>query len=259
MEIGFLIWVLFFAFLFGIVMASFFGSLSYRLETNKKFLLKKRSFCPKCKHDLGYQDLVPLLSFLLAKGRCRYCAKRIDRSYFVSELSVGLLWVVFAYGIWSNLEIFGVFPLILYVLLLLIMSFLMVIDIFYYILPHELNALALLVLVVILNFDFSPGRLVGLLIAVGFFILLWLVTKLKGIGLGDVGLAVWMGYGLAAPVVILGLMLSFILGAVFGVGLMLVNKKGFKQAVPFGPFLIYGFVIAWFWGKEILSWYIARL
>ena len=259
MEIGFLIWFMSFAFVFGGVMASFFGSLSYRLETNKKFLLKKRSFCPKCEHDLNYRDLVPILSFLFTKGRCRYCSVRIDRSYFVSELSVGLLWVIFAWGIWTRLEFFEISNLILLVFLLLIMSFLMVIDIFYYILPHQLNALGLFVLLVITGFDLSASRLLGMLVAVGFFVILWLITKFKGIGLGDVGLAFWMGYGLGAPVVILGLMLSFIFGAVFGVGLMSVNKKGLKQAVPFGPFLIFGFVIAWFWGKEILSWYVARL
>ncbi len=141
----------------------------------------------------------------------------------------------------------------------MVLSFLTVIDIFYYILPHELNAVALVVLLIINNFDLSLFRLWGVVVAVGFFLLLWVITKFKGIGLGDVGLAVWMGYGLGLPVVILGLMLSFIYGAVFGVGLMIKNKKGMKQAVPFGPFLVFGFVTAWFWGEVILKWYVSNL
>ncbi|MBP6979893.1 prepilin peptidase [Candidatus Curtissbacteria bacterium] len=250
---------LLFAFVFGLVMASFFGSLSFRLETDKKYLLKKRSFCPSCKHVLSYKDLIPLFSYLSVGGKCRYCKKKISFSYPISEITVGVLWVFFAYGLWSHPALWNNQLIILNVLLLLVLSFLTVIDIFYYILPHELNAVALVVLLIINNFDLSPFRLWGVIVAVGFFLLLWVITKFKGIGLGDVGLAVWMGYGLGLPVVILGLMLSFIYGAVFGVGLMIKNKKGMKQAVPFGPFLVFGFVTAWFWGEVILKWYVSNL
>ena len=248
-----------FAFVMGIVMASFFGSLSYRLETNKKYLLKKRSFCPKCKHTLSPLDLIPLISFLLTKGKCRYCHKNISSSYLVSETTCGLLWSFFAFGIWSRPELWNERFLIFSALLLIIFTFLTVIDIFYYILPHELNAAAFVLILILNNFDFSMSRIWGIVIAVGFFLFLWVITKFKGIGLGDVGLAVWLGYGLGFPMVIVGLMLSFIYGAIVGVVLMIRGKKKFKQAVPFGPFLIFGFVTAWFFGEVILRWYLSNL
>lgn len=254
-----LVFVIFFAFIFGLVMASFFGSLSFRIETDKKYLLKTRSFCPKCKHTLAAIDLIPLASFLFTRGKCRYCKKKISIAYAVSELSCGLLWAFYGYGVWSNPNLWNEKFLIINALILLTLSFLMVIDIFYYILPHQLNVLALLLLLILFNFDLSPVRLWGMVASVGFFLFLWVITKFKGIGLGDVGLAVWFGYGLAMPVVVVGLMLSFIYGAVIGMGLVLGRKKGFKQAVPFGPFLIFGFVTAWFWAEKILAWYLSNL
>ncbi len=254
-----LIFLIVFGFVMGVVMASFFGSLTYRLETNKKYLLKKRSFCPKCKHTLAPVDLIPLVSFFVTAGKCRYCRKKISTAYPVSELSCGLLWAFFAYGVWSNPALWNEKFLVISALILLVLSFLMVIDIFYYILPHQLNVIALILLLFLFNFDLSPARLWGMVASVGFFLFLWVITKFKGIGLGDVGLAVWFGYGLAMPVVVVGLMLSFIYGAIIGMGLVIRRKKGFKQAVPFGPFLIFGFVTAWFWGEKILAWYVTNL
>ena len=80
-------------FLFGLVVGSFLNCVIYRLETGGSFL-KGRSYCPHCKHKLFWQDLIPLLSFFVLRGRCRYCGKKISLQYPFIEMATGLLFVL---------------------------------------------------------------------------------------------------------------------------------------------------------------------
>lgn len=253
------IFIIVFGFLWGSVLASFFGSLTFRLITDKKLLLRKRSFCPECKHDLSAIDLVPIVSFVVTKGRCRYCRKKIPTRYLSGELVCGLMWSICAYGVWTNAAFWRTDFLVLGSALALVLTALVVVDVFYYILPHELNGLALLAVLALLRFELIPERLWAVIIAVGFFLALFVITRFKGIGFGDVILSVWFGYGLGVPVVVVGMMLSFIYGAVVGLIMMGFGKSKMKSALPFGPFLILGFVTAFFWGEKIVRWYVSML
>lgn len=99
------------------------------------------------------------------------------------------------------------------------------------------------------------GVLMGLLIG-GFFWGLIIITRGKGMGGGDVKLGALMGLVLGFPGALLALMVAFLSGAVFSIGLIIIGKKHFGQAIPFGPFLVLGSLVAIFWGNEILNWYL---
>ena len=91
----------------------------------------------------------------------------------------------------------------------------------------------------------------------GFFLLLIVITKGKGMGGGDVKLGALIGIVLGFPNALVAIMLSFLTGAVFGVLMIVIGKKKFGQVIPFGPFMVLGSLIAMFWGKEILNWYLS--
>ena len=80
-------------FVFGLMIGSFLNCVIYRLETGENFL-KGRSYCPYCKHVLNWQDLIPILSFLILKGKCRYCQQKISLQYPIVEISTGLLFLL---------------------------------------------------------------------------------------------------------------------------------------------------------------------
>lgn len=103
--------------------------------------------------------------------------------------------------------------------------------------------------------SFALATFSGLILA-GFFLLLIIITRGKGMGGGDVKLGAFMGLGLGFPNILVAVMLSFIIGAIFSLGLIMLGKKGIKSVVPFGPFLVIGSIMALFWGNQIINWYL---
>lgn len=108
---------------------------------------------------------------------------------------------------------------------------------------------------IMLSQDLIGGLLSGLLIA-GFFILLIIISKGKGMGGGDVKLGALMGIALGFPLSLVALMIAILTGAVISIFLVIFGKKNFGQTVPFGPFLVLGSLVVIFWGSEILNWYL---
>ena len=251
-------------FLFGLAAGSFLNCVIYRLESNQSFL-KGRSFCPHCKHQLGFWDLMPVLSFIMLGGKCRYCQKRIPLQYPLIELSTGLLFV------FTKLEIttMGVIPSFYW---LTIISFLIVIfvyDLKHYIIPDKVIYPAI---GITLFYDFYLGVTKSRLIlgdfvdqllsaggAAGFFAAIVIVSRGKWMGVGDIKLAFLMGLILGLPSILVALFLAFLSGAIIGVGLIVSGKKTMKSEVPFGPFLVTGTFIALFWGQELINWYVKSI
>ena len=251
-------------FLFGLAAGSFLNCVIYRLESNQSFL-KGRSFCPHCKHQLGFWDLMPVLSFIMLGGKCRYCQKRIPLQYPLIELSTGLLFV------FTKLEIttMGVIPSFYW---LTIISFLIVIfvyDLKHYIIPDKVIYPAIGITLFYdfyLGFTKSPlilGDFVNQLLsatgAAGFFAAIVIVSRGKWMGVGDIKLAFLMGLILGLPSILVALFLAFLSGAIIGVGLIVSGKKTMKSEVPFGPFLVTGTFIALFWGQELINWYVKSI
>jgi len=247
-----------FVFLFGLVIGSFLNCVIYRLEEEKSFL-KGRSFCPSCKHILSWADLVPVLSFIFLGGKCRYCNKKISWQYPLVELVTGTLFLLIflKFGGW-NLEPF--YYLLISSLLIIVFVF----DLKHYIIPDGVIYTAIVIsLLYNLAYSFflisNPQSLIQPLlaafVAAGFFLLIVLISKGQWMGVGDIKLAFLMGLFLGWPNILVALFLAFFIGAVVGIGLIILKKKGLKSEVPFGPFLTIGTFLALFFGGEMLAWY----
>lgn len=239
-----------FIFILGTLIGSFLNCLLYRLEQNKSFVFG-RSICPKCKHELAWKDLVPILSFVFLRARCRYCKKRISFQYPLIELISGILLSLLFYYTGLTAE-FGFLAFIFFSMLAIFIY-----DLRHFIIPDKI--LFPLIFVTFIYVLINSSAVLALLSALGaalFFLIIYLLSKGEWMGFGDVKLAVFLGLFLSWPNILLGLFLSFVIGAIIGIGLIVFGKKGLKSQVPFGPFLIIGSVIAFFWGQEIINWYL---
>lgn len=253
-------------FIFGLCVGSFLNVLIYRLPHSLP--ITGRSFCPSCKKSIAWYDNIPLLSFVILRGRCRFCHSPISWQYPLIELVTGLLTIVAVYHILIYDILAGVYSLlVIYVLIVVFFS-----DLKYQIIPDQIVYTAIVV-TLIYNFVFRSSFVSGeswLLLrssqppsevftgylltgfgAAGFFLILFLITKSKGMGLGDVKLAGLMGLVLGFPGIVVALYLAFLTGAAFGVILILTGKKKLGSHIPFGPFLAGATILNLFYGEVI--------
>lgn len=248
-------------FIFGLVVGSFLNCLIYRLEVGEGFL-KGRSFCPYCRHILSWQDLIPLLSFLILRGKCRYCQKSISWQYPLVEIATGLLFLSI-----FNFQ-FSIFNLIIACFLIIIFVY----DLKHYIIPDKIIYPAIIFAflyqlisnfqfpISITNFQFQITNfyfpILSALGAAAFFLFIVLISRGKWMGVGDIKLAFLMGLFLGFPNILVALFSAFFIGAIMGLGLILSDKKTLKSEVPFGPFLVTGTFLALFWGQNLVNWYL---
>ncbi len=236
-------------FLFGLIVGSFLNCIIYRLEVGKSFL-GGHSFCPYCKHELVWHDLIPVFSFLMLKGKCRYCQKPISIQYPLIELTTAILFVL----------VFNSQNLLNTGYLLLTTSFLIIIfvyDLKHYIIPDKVIFPAILTSFLFL-FTTNSLLLNTVLSAFGasfFFLLIYLISQGQWMGFGDVKLSFLMGLHLGFPNILVALFSAFFTGAIIGLILIAQNKKTLKSIVPFGPFLVFGTFLAMFYGELIINWY----
>ena len=250
-------------FILGTLIGSFLNCLIYRLENKKSFVFG-RSICPKCKHKIAWYDLIPIFSFIFLKARCRYCKKIISWQYPIVELTTGLLFLsIINYQLSIKIDL----SFIIYHLAFLFFVFSSMLAIFIYDLKHfiipdkiiyPLTAITLFYSIISYQLSVISYILAGIGACL-FFLAIYSISKGKWLGFGDVKLVLFLGIFLGWPNIILSLFLSFIIGAIIGVGLIAFKGKGLKSQVPFAPFLLIGTFIAFFWGNEIISWYLGLL
>ena len=276
-----------FVFLLGLSIGSFLNCVIYRLEQKKS--LKGRSFCPQCNHELSWQDLFPVFSFLSLRGECRYCHKKISIQYPSVELFTGILFVLifwslgFSWSLGFGIRDFIKLCFIFYVSCSMIVIF--VYDLKHYIIPDKVLFPAIIITFLyrlignwkepygefarwrqmgIGNFATISNFILAALIASGFFLTIFLVSRGRWMGFGDVKLAVLMGLLLGIPNVLVALFLAFFFGAIIGIILMVFpfgsaqgrEKKSLKSEIPFGPFLITGTFVSMLCGYWIIQWYL---
>ncbi len=238
-------------FILGLVIGSFINCLVYRLnrEKNLKSLVLGRSYCPKCRKGLDWYDNIPVLSFVFLRGHCRHCHQQIAYHYPLVEIVTAVLSVVLYYFSFLNSGSWLLFSYQLFLLYVFIALF--VSDLLYFTLPDLLIYPSYLVVGIYL---ISKGEWTNFLVGIVtllFFLFLVLVTRFKGMGLGDVKLAFLMGLFLGFPKTLVALFLAFLTGALAGVILILLGKKKLKSRIPFGPFLVLGSWLAFFWADKI--------
>lgn len=242
-------------FILGTVVGSFVNVVVGRFGQEKKWW-QGRSFCDECRHVLKWWENIPIVSYLILKGRCLTCHSPIPLEYTLVELTTGLVFVLTF--LHSSTALATLLNCSVATLLILIFLF----DLHYQIIP-DWCILGLIGLAVLINLGgsrFSSGTIRGFLslVLTGlgaslFFLLLHLITRGRGMGLGDVKYTFFMGLFLGWPKIIIGLYTAFLTGAIIGVILILMNKKKFGQQISFGPFLVFGTFVSWFWGEELIS------
>lgn len=229
-------------FLLGALLGSFVKAIADRSLRQESFL--GRSYCPSCKHKLSWLDLFPILSYLFLRGRCRYCGKKISLEYPGAEAVMGVL-VSFMFFYFPP----SALPFPLFFVTVLAIIFLT--DFKKYFIPDKVMLPSILIALLWQPQNILAGALLG-----GFFTLLIILTRGKGMGGGDVKLGAFMGLGLGLYNGILAVMLAFFIGAIWGLGAIILGKKKFKEHIPFGPFLVLGSAVALFWGNEIIRLYL---
>lgn len=236
-------------FVVGIILGSFVKATADRFMTEES--LGGRSHCSHCKEALTWYDLLPLLSYLLLSGKCRYCHKKIPFEVFITEIILGILT---AGVFWINPVLN--FNLVFQLFILVIISIIFIVDlktgyIFDKITYPAIVVSGIYALVTQSFLSFACG-----LSLAGIFFLLIVITRGKGMGFGDVKYVLFIGLALGFPNGLLATMLAFLTGAVFSIFLIIFGKKHFGQSVPFGPFLSLGVLITLFWGTQIIDWYL---
>src|SRR3954452_10283551 len=239
----------------GLIVGSFLNVVAYRLPRGES-LAHPPSHCPSCDAPVKPYDNIPVLSWLLLRGRCRSCAAPISPRYPLVEATTGILWAAVMYARWDDAS-----GIALGIVLVTVLIPIALIDFEYRIIPNRITGPAAVVAIVIgllFDMDFVAEQLIAGAAAGGFF-LLAAVAYPRGMGMGDVKLAGMMGLYLGRAVglaVLVGLVAGVVVGAV--IISRLGAKEGRKAAIPFGPFLALGGIVAIFAGDAVADSYADR-
>ena len=250
--------------LWGLVLGSFINAWVWRTR-NDKSVAKGRSECTHCHHKLAWYDLVPILSYILLQGKCRYCQKHISMQYPLVEASTAVLFGVLYWTLNPKVTYSWIqFVLLLAATLLLVAAF--VYDALYMELPEKYMLPAIALGLVSLGLKAAQGgwdglvpQMIGLGCVVLFYTALWYFSRGKWLGAGDIRIAAVMGLFLEPKQLVVALFFSYLIGSLYGLYVLnkSKNKRGIK--VPFGPFLIIGFYIGLIAGNQIANWYLSFL
>lgn len=235
----------------GLIIGSFLNVVIYRIP-RKLSLVRPGSHCPECKEKIKFYDNIPLLSYLVLKGRCRYCSARIPIKYPLIEIATAVFFI-------ANYVFFGLtFMTLLGTIFCCILIIVTMIDIEFRIIPNVLILPALVIGLLINIFLVKEVWWKPLAFSAGSFVFMLIIHLIypKGMGLGDVKFSAVLGAFLSQAVVV-GLFIGFLFGSLFGLVMIIVKKRRLKQTIPFGPFLSLGSLFALFWGRYILKWYLS--
>ena len=247
----------FFIFVLGLCLGSFFNAWAWRRFENIK-VINGRSMCIHCRRQLAWWENIPLFSYIFLHGKCSSCSKLIPIRYFFTELFSGLILVLIFY----KHTLSGNFNEVLFFRDLFFSGLLIMIFIYdavyKIILPSIIwwgSAIG-----VFLNIYFLDSKIedliLGAIIAGGFFLLQYLVSNGRWIGGGDVRMGVMMGLWLGAKSTVVALFFAYIVGALFGILMLVFKKKSWVAEIPFGTFLALGTFFAIYHGEAVANWYL---
>ncbi len=255
------------AIIFGLSIGSFLNVCVYRLP--KKISLWGRSFCPLCKTAIPFYRNIPALTFLTQRGRSACCRQKINSRYFLVEVLTGMLSVQTLYHSLNYTQPLLAYFLwfLLFICPLLVISF---IDLELKIIPDELS-LSGIILGIIVNIITHDGSvinslqssLLGILVGGGIlWILAEVISRLKkqdALGGGDIKLIAMLGSFLGVKALLVVFLFSSFVGLFYAVLLILTKKMDEDNTIPFGPFLAFGGMIAYFYGERLTDWYFLQL
>ncbi len=279
-------------FLLGLGFGSFLNVVSFRYKPEQKLfdlkIIGGRSRCPHCKKQLRWYELIPILSFLFQKGKCRHCGHKLSWQYPIVEILSALIFVAvplqifnFQFSIFnefSNYSITQLLITVIWIFIFLLFLLLAIIDFHHYIIPDEINILLAvfgIILIPLTTYNLQlttsfighysllfgslgniwVNHIIAAVLAMAFFGLIIAISRGRGMGVGDLKLGGALGLIFGWPDILFVLALSFIVGAAIGIILMLNKTKTMKDIVPFGPFLVIGSALVFFFGFQIVNLY----
>ncbi len=261
-------------FALGLIAGSFANCAIFRFGEGES-ALDGRSRCPKCRRKLAWYDLFPVISFFVLRGKCRYCQKPISWQYPAVELAVAVLFCAAAWRFYpavfaGHFSFFPFLELAAWWIFLAAMAVVLAADWRWYLIPDGALIAGLAAVLALragrlAQDSFLFGRpdfaaladpLSGAAFAGGLFLAMFLASRGKWMGFGDVKLAFLMGFALGFWPVLLALFLANFFGAIMGLGMVLAKKKKMSSPIPFGPFLVAGLLISLFFAPAILDWYL---
>ena len=243
-------------FIFGMCIGSFVNVCIYRLPASKSIIDPLRSICPNCNSIIRFYDNIPILSYLLLKGRCRNCDKPISFRYPLVELISG------AFALCTFLKFGPTLEALVYFAFITVLVVITFIDIDHQIIPDLITIpgipVCFLASFALPSITYKES-LLGLLAGGGSLLLVgwvyYLIKKAEGMGGGDVKLMAMIGIIIGWKGILFTIFVSSLVGALVGITIMLSTKKGMKIAVPFGPFLSIGAITYIFFGPGLIFWY----
>ena len=241
----------FFFFILGSVLGSFFNVVIYRLPQGKS-IISPSSHCPVCGAKLKVWHNIPIVSYILLKGRCYYCKEKISLRYPIVEATTGILLVLIFLKTGLNLKLLwaAVFLLSLVPVFFIDLDHQIIPDVF------SLGGIVWGIFMSLVNLSYIPLKeaILGAVVCGGIFLVVHIASK-GGMGLGDVKLAAAFGANFGWKLGIVSLFLSVLFGAVIGITLIATGKKKRKDKIPFGPFMVMAAYATFFFGKTLLKWY----
>ena len=241
------------AFFVGAALGSFVTVIAHRVPRGEGFVTG-RSRCPSCGAQVEARDNIPIVSWLLLRGRCRHCGETISARYPLTEAAMAILWLATVLIVGTD----DAGELVLGLAFVTVLVTITLTDLELRIIPNAIVAAgALAGIVIVLAFDLGDLGQRALAVGIGAGALLLVVLAYpRGMGMGDVKLVAMMGIYLGrslAPALLVG----FAAGSIVGVAMILrEGASARKAAVPFGPFLALGGVIGLWWGDEMVDWYL---
>ena len=251
-------------FALGLAIGSFLNVCIYRIPQNLSIHSPRRSFCPDCRTQIRFYDNIPVLSYLLLKGRCRHCSAEISKVYPLVELTTGILFLFSLYRFGPTLALLHS---CLFISLLIPIAW---IDARWYIIPNVIILVGLItgaaVALLIALIHHTPGYLIEHLIGavVGGVAMLLIAAagtflfRKRAMGGGDIKLMILIGLFLGGwPHLLIVIIASAFTGSIVGLSLIALGKKsGAGSRIPYGPFLVVGALLDLFWSSQIWTWYL---
>lgn len=242
----------FFVFIFGLILGSFLNVCIYRIPRGESIAYPP-SHCTNCDNKIKWYDLIPVVSYIFLRGKCRYCKEKISLRYPLIELITGVIFLALYidYGLSFNFYKF----LCLSALLIVIgMIDLDTTDVYF---STTLSGIIFGIVFIIYGYflGYSPWNyLSGGALSGGIIALIIFITK--GMGWGDFEICLMSGLFLGFKFSILMLFLSFVLGGIIAIMLIILGIKSRKDYIPFGQFIALGTIITCIYGDKIINWYL---
>lgn len=249
----------FFFFSFGLLIGSFLNVVAIRVLKNESISFPP-SHCVNCNHQLSSKDLIPVLSYMWLRGKCRYCSETISIRYPVGELGTGIGFAIAYLAMGYNKELIAALWLTS-ILVIIIQT-----DLAEMLIPNKIVLLGIAGAVLIRLWvhplplwDYLIASISGsgALLLIG-LVFGWLLKK-EALGAGDIKLYVFIGLILGIKLTFLSIFMASVMGTLFGLIQIVLKKKTAQKEIPFGPYIAVGSLIVYYLGNPLLDWYLNLL